>query len=188
MVDYTQETVRDVLLAGIADLDIRREALSTQDIQEQSINDVIAFDEGREMARNATPASYVSSLSTFKRHQRPAPQIQRTDKSMAPKAATQVPDKNKSAPCPDCGKAFQPFKQRNNGSWNKNPHKKCLNCWRQSRHKSTEVNAALATDDQECDYPEYIFQVSAVEHGPAAPAPEDQTTNVRTIPLSKKNI
>ena len=37
-VDYTTETVRDVLLAGISDLDIRREALCMQDIQKKSIN------------------------------------------------------------------------------------------------------------------------------------------------------
>ena len=39
--DYTTESVRDVLLAGIADLDIRREALSMSDMQNKSINDVI---------------------------------------------------------------------------------------------------------------------------------------------------
>ena len=32
-VDYTTETVRDVLLSGICDTDIRREALSQQDLQ-----------------------------------------------------------------------------------------------------------------------------------------------------------
>lgn len=37
--DYTLESVRDVLLAGIADIDIRREALCTEDIQTKSVKD-----------------------------------------------------------------------------------------------------------------------------------------------------
>ena len=36
-VEYKKESVRDVLLAGIADMDIRREALSTADMQKKSI-------------------------------------------------------------------------------------------------------------------------------------------------------
>ena len=63
--EYKDETVKDVLLSGIADTDIRREALSTTDIQKKSVNDVIAFVESREMARNATPSSNVlSALSS----------------------------------------------------------------------------------------------------------------------------
>ena len=54
--DYTRETIKDVLLAGILDLDIRREALSLPNIPKQTVNDIIAFVEGREMARNATPS------------------------------------------------------------------------------------------------------------------------------------
>ena len=53
--DYTEEVIRDVLLAGIADVDIRREALGMPDIQDKDTNDVVALIESREMARNATP-------------------------------------------------------------------------------------------------------------------------------------
>ena len=54
-------------MVGIADLDIRREALSTPDIQNKSVNDVIGFVEGREKARNATPTTPISALSAFKK-------------------------------------------------------------------------------------------------------------------------
>ena len=40
---YTDEMIRDVLLDGIADTDIRREALSVEGIQRRPINDIIAF-------------------------------------------------------------------------------------------------------------------------------------------------
>ena len=44
--DYTEEVIRDVLLAGVADLDIRRDALSMPGILEKSTNDVISLIEG----------------------------------------------------------------------------------------------------------------------------------------------
>ena len=54
--------VKEVLLAGIANLDIRREALS---IPKMTINDVIAFVEDREMAKNAIPSQSLSALSSY---------------------------------------------------------------------------------------------------------------------------
>ena len=38
--DYTEEVIRDVILAGIADLDIRKDAMRMPGIQEKSTNDV----------------------------------------------------------------------------------------------------------------------------------------------------
>ena len=40
-VDFTDIIIRDVLLAGIADMDIRREVLGTSNVLEQSVNDVV---------------------------------------------------------------------------------------------------------------------------------------------------
>ena len=137
-VDYTTETVRDVLLAGIADLDIRREALSMQNIQKKTLNEVISFVESREMARNATPCS-MSALSTFKRKQTPP-----ATKNAHPENANKAhPEANKTAPCLECGVTFSVYKQRANGTWNSKPHKKCINCWRAERRKSQGVSANL---------------------------------------------
>jgi len=66
-VDYTDNVIRDVLLCGMSDLDIRREMLGTKDILEASVNDVIALVENKEMARKAFPLSAVSAASSFKR-------------------------------------------------------------------------------------------------------------------------
>ena len=129
-VDYTTETVRDVLLAGIADLDIRREALSTLNMQHKTINEVIAFVESREMARNATPSTSLSALSSFRKRQ----------SAPAAKQTTNL-DTKKSIPCPDCGKKFNVFKQRANGSWNTKAHTKCINCWRSEHRKPQELTS-----------------------------------------------
>ena len=49
--------IHDVLLNGIADNDIRREALSLENMQQRLIAEVIGFVESRETARNANPCS-----------------------------------------------------------------------------------------------------------------------------------
>ena len=123
--DYTTETIRDVLLAGIADIDIRREALSNRDMQQRSVNEIISFVESREMARNATPHSSLSAISTFKR-----------EKSGASKTGQQS-EVIKPVPCPQCGTKFHQFKMNASGKINKKPHSTCLNCWRSSRKKTT---------------------------------------------------
>ena len=66
-VDYTDHVIRDVLLNGISDPDIRREVLGTKDVLKTPVNDVIALVENKEMARNALPSSTLSVVSSFKR-------------------------------------------------------------------------------------------------------------------------
>lgn len=185
-VNYTHEMVRDVLLAGISDLDIRREALSMNDIQQRSINDIISFVEGREMARNATPGHTISALSSFKRHQHPMPQTQPPPNSKGPIVTL---DRNKTIPCPRCGSAFQPFKQRNNGSWNKKPHTICLQCWRTSRSNSKSIvvdHAALSSaEHDELEDHEYVVQISAIESESTALSTGEPAMKHK-IPLTKK--
>ena len=50
-VDYTDHTMRDVLVAGIYDSDIRRDILGVEGIIAKSVNGVVSLVEGREMAR-----------------------------------------------------------------------------------------------------------------------------------------
>ena len=73
LADYTEEVIRDVILAGICDLDIRREALSMPGIIDKPTNDVIGIIESRDIARNATPLSSVSAMSSYKQVKQPRP-------------------------------------------------------------------------------------------------------------------
>ena len=63
--DFPDSIIGDVLIAGIADLDIRREVLGTSVILERAVNDVISLVESKEMARKALPSS-ASGISSFK--------------------------------------------------------------------------------------------------------------------------
>ena len=92
-VAFTDSIIRNVLIAGIADLDIRREVLGTSAILERAVNDVISLVESKEMAKNALPSS-ASGISSFKRGR--------------PVSAAQPPpsDRSQTALCPDCKQTF----------------------------------------------------------------------------------
>ena len=104
---YTNERIRDVLLNGIADLDIRREALSADDINKRSINDVISFIEARETARNANPSANLSAASEYKKRQR------------SHQSAASTIDHSKTAQCCDCKATYHLFHQMGFRGWNK---------------------------------------------------------------------
>ena len=124
-VDYTVAVTRDVLLAGVADANIRREALGTADVHIQPINSIISLIEAKEMARDALPSSSHTAMSSFKRSLRPANQH------------SEVPTKevSKRLDCPVCGQLFSPFTQLRSG-WNMVLHKVCKTCYMKQKNRA----------------------------------------------------
>lgn len=116
--NYTDNAIRDVLLNGLADTDIRREVLGTKDILTKPINDIVTLVEGKEMARNAFPSSTLSAVSTFQ-----------NQRYTAPVTAPPPAETNKQALCPDCKTTFKIFTEGARG-WNTQPHQVCINCYR----------------------------------------------------------
>ena len=98
IVNYTDHMIRDVLLHGISDMDIRREVLGVSDILETAVNEVISLVESKEMARNALPSATISRMSSFKQ------QSQEPD----PRALT---SSSEQATCPDCKNLYKIFTQ-----------------------------------------------------------------------------
>ena len=117
---YTDEQAHDVLLNGIADTDIRREALST--IENETTNEIIAFVESRETARNANTSHRLAAFS--QRRPRDSPDNRQ---AFVPSLADQA----RTSPCPDCGTVFKLFAKKSRG-WNRTPHEKCVDCWRRA--------------------------------------------------------
>ena len=126
--NYTEEVIRDVILAGICDTDIRREALGMPEILKKTTNEVVAILEGREMARNATPNPSVAAMSTYRR-QRQNP--------------VQKPDNQKTVPCPECSKPFLQFRERSNGVTNKQPYKLCIDCFRSKKQTNAKRDSTV---------------------------------------------
>ena len=146
---YTTEYIRDVLLNGIADNDIRREALSVTDMSSKSVNDIIAFVETRETARDANKSSGINAVnSSYRQNQR------RIDRPKPPNNTPNIPsqaDREKTSNCPDCSQPFQVFSRSSRG-WNKKPHTHCLECWRKNFAATKDSNKAennmLSVDSQ----------------------------------------
>ena len=117
-VDYTDYMIRDTLLKGICDGEIRREVLGTSNIVTTAINDVTAIVESKEMARNAAPVSDVSAVTAFERQ----------------KTASVTPDRSEKSSSPVCKQLFSLYSKGPRG-WNSKLHTLCLDCFRSRRRK-----------------------------------------------------
>ena len=160
-IDYTDHVVRDVLLNGLSDPDIRRDVLETKDILTKPINDVIALVENKEMARNALPSASLSSISTFKQTK----QAQPTTPPSAP-VPTQS-DRDRVATCPDCKTSYKIFAEGARG-WNTKPHKVCINCYRARRRNQRQRHSPQAP----------TAKVQAVESDPISQIAAFQATEI----------
>ena len=113
-VNYTQEIIKDVLLAGIADADIQTTVFDVEGIEEKTVNEIVALIERKEKARKAYHQSGVSAISSFKRSQNAAP----NQRKQPPKSSPKVP-------CPKCKRSYR----RHNGR-NFKPFEICIECFR----------------------------------------------------------
>ena len=156
---YTDDVIRDVLLNGISDIDIRREALSTDSIQTKPISEIIGFVETRETARNANPSSSVSALSEYRKSNRDL-SAKRTkgNTNFTPSAF----DQSLTANCPDCSSPFHLYTKKARG-WNRRPFTKCESCWRKNNSPASKQpgisnsSISVSSDDS-------LGQISAVSN------------------------
>ena len=153
---YTDEVIRDVLLNGVADSDIRREALSAEGMQVKAVTEVIAFIESREIARNANPTSSLSALSSHRRYNHD--RINHTYPSNIRSKLPNASDRAKTSSCPDCGDSFNLFTKKARG-WNKNPHTRCKDCWMKKRFPNRPGSATNAISIEQADS---IGQISII--------------------------
>ena len=169
---YTDERIRDVLLDGIADLDIRREALSTDNIQSKSINDVITFVESRETARNANTAQSLSAMSSRRRQPNDSQRAHHNDSASRQNHVPSQADQARTAPCPDCGNMFNLFTRSRRG-WNRAAHERCTECWRRARGNRQQQQQQQQQPQQNGDHSviecDQFGQVSGIDVNSAQP-------------------
>ena len=115
-VDYTDHMIRDVLLNGLSDHDIREDILGMKDILTKAISDIITFVETKEMARNDLPSATLSSSLTFKQ----ITQAQPMTLSPVPTPS----DSDRVSTCPDCKASFKMFTEGTRG-WTPS-HTRCV--------------------------------------------------------------
>lgn len=120
-VNYTDEIVRWVILAGLSSTDIAREVLGTTDIDDKSLSDTISIIESKERAARACiNESAVSAASTYKKEKK----VQTTS-------------------CNTCGKTTPKFGRNRRGRVVE--YKWCTECFRARRQGSS-----VRKDQNEC--------------------------------------
>jgi hypothetical protein len=98
MIDYTACVVKDILIAGIADSDIRKELLSIPDLDDKTDKEIVELVEAKEMALktwNGTTTSGAAGLSNYRKNQKPTDMT--TEETLKDKLA-------KKGKCNSCAK------------------------------------------------------------------------------------
>lgn len=119
-VDYTSRVVKDILIAGIADDDIRRDVLGHPQLDDKCDKDVVTFVEEKEMAKNAchaTSRTEVNAMSTYRKNSKDDTKHKLTLKGK----------------CSKCGTEIALYVRYRSGKMNKDPFEKCLKCFRIER-------------------------------------------------------
>ena len=143
-VDYTQEVVKDVLLAGICDDEVKmrvHDVLDDEEIDQKSVNEIITLIERKEKAMRAFRGTGVSAISTFKRS--------RKHPVGASGLHKQAPKMTEKIPCPSCKKLYRRFNGKNMKAFGE-----CYECHRKpSRPKATASNNAIihSCDEEDAD-------------------------------------
>ena len=126
-IDYTSRVVKDILIAGIADDEIRKDVLAHPELDGKTDKDIVKFVEEKEMARNAcqaTSRSEVNGLSGYRKKSREAPR-EDTNNKLSLKGN-----------CTKCGDEIALYVRYRSGKMNKDPFTHCLKCFRLQRDKS----------------------------------------------------
>ena len=162
--------MRDVLIAGIYDTEIRRDIFGVEGITEKSLNEVTSLVDKHEMARNAHMVS--GSTSAISEREKVSFSSSNSHKStplldcrnpVLPTGITRVPANN----------AVNSFGYFPRG-WNTKPHEACKNCYRMrhqnnqhGQNRSPALASVSSISNQEQDPFQVISQISAVTSEPS---------------------
>ena len=114
-VDYTSLVVKDILICGLSDSDIRKDVLELPDLDSKSTTDLVGFIEGKETSKKAWSGQALDAAgsSGYKKKQNQ----QEPSKNLSPKAN-----------CEKCGIQMSQFTRNRSGRINKTAFTKCFKC------------------------------------------------------------
>ena len=141
MVDYTDMVIKDVLIAGIHDPDIRKDVLATADLDKKDDKEVVKLVEAKEIAfkawSSANPSASNNALSDYRKNKK-GKGVDEADQSIKAKLGLK-------GKCSKCSKEISLYKMYQSGKINKTPFSKCQKCHKNDSGDSS--NNAVATDD-----------------------------------------
>ena len=149
-IDYTPQVVKDVLIAGIADSDIRKDVLGWSELDSKADKEVVAFVEEKEIAKNAfSNSSSTNAMSGYRRSERSGDHLaegKRRSNSAPPKLDPEERKKlSLTGKCPTCHAEFNLYIKFRSGNMNKEPFKLCQKCHKlvKASGNPTETNAIM---------------------------------------------
>ena len=129
-VDYTNEVIKDMLVTGLSDAEIRRDVLGWPDLDAKTAVETVTFIESKEMARNAllhSNSGSMNALSNYRKHKK----IVDKDDGIDKKTAT--------GKCPSCGKDYRLFIFfKKSKKFNEKPFPTCFDCSKRSKNLKTD--------------------------------------------------
>ena len=127
-IDYTSRVVRDILIAGIADDDIRKDVLGHPQLDDKADKDIVKLVEEKEMARNAcleTGRAELNAVSAYRKQSK-------EDTKQRDETKHKLSLKGK---CCKCGVEINLYTRYRSGKMNKDAFVSCLECFRAERDK-----------------------------------------------------
>ena len=130
VINFTDIMVKDVLVSGLADEEVKKEVLGWSELDNKSLEETVTFIEAKEMARDAMNKGHVTAgISTYKK--------KNTDSNAAARIQ-----------CKSCRVETDKF------VWNKRQKKMievmfCMLCWRKKNPRRSNVAAAGTSSHDE---------------------------------------
>lgn len=129
-IDYTSRVVKDILVAGIVDNDIRQDVLGNPQLDSKIDKDIVKFVEEKEMAKNAckeTSRADINAMSAYRKQSKDD-----TKHKLALKGK-----------CNKCGKEFNLYMRYRSGKVNKEPFPTCVECFRIEKDKPSNKGRVI---------------------------------------------
>ena len=129
MIDFTDVMVKDVVVAGLVDEEVKKDVLGWSDLDDKSLEETITFIEAKEMARDALNKGQITAgISTYKKGKSDA------------KAVTK-------AQCKSCKVEIEKL------IWSRRQKKMvecalCLPCWKKNNPKRGKGSADTSSHDE----------------------------------------
>ena len=131
--------IKDILLLGIYDLDVRRKVLGTAVIEDKTVNDLVCIVEAKEAAQDAAggnrPAATAAVASSYKKVAKQ--ETPSKPQPVRPRGAPPNCVRPKKARC-RCGNKFTDFAARPDGSFNQSLYELCRDCFLRNKKASRE--------------------------------------------------
>ena len=146
MIDYTPMVVKDILIAGIADNDIRKDVLSWAELDEKSDKDIVRFIEEKEIAKNAYSGNLATAagMSSYMKSNRNGDDENKysVKKKLAMKGK-----------CSKCSSEIFLYTKYRSGKLNNDPFQMCLKCFKGTKAmiKQSQQSKDNAKDQKHSD-------------------------------------